>query len=298
MRHDTERQYRERILRVLIHIQAHLDDALSLDELAGVAHFSPFHFHRIFRGMVGESVMEHVRRLRLERAAGQLTASDVTVTGIAFDAGYETLESFTRAFKTMFGVPPSAFRETRRKALRAASPSGVHYAPGGTLDQFTMADTEDGTMDVRTETVDPMKVVFMRHVGPYVEVGPTWEKLMAWAGPRGLMGPSTKCLGISHDDPDVTPADKIRSDACVVVDREIETEGDVGRQEIPGGEYAVVTHRGPYEELNRTWKGLMGGWFPKSGREPGTGPCFEVYRNSPQTAKPEDLLTDIYVPLK
>ena len=81
-----------------MHIQHHLDEAVSLDELAALAHFSPYHFHRIFRGMVGESVMEHVRRLRLERAAHRLKFSDEPITRIAFEAGYETHEAFTRAF--------------------------------------------------------------------------------------------------------------------------------------------------------------------------------------------------------
>jgi len=78
-------------LRVLVHIQQHLDETIELDELAHIAHFSPYHFHRIFRGMVGESLMEHVRRLRLERAAHRLKFTDTSVTNIAFDAGYETL---------------------------------------------------------------------------------------------------------------------------------------------------------------------------------------------------------------
>ena len=96
---DTQRDYAERILKVLVHIQNHLDDPLDLDRLAALAFFSPFHFHRVFRGMVGEPVREHVRRLRLERAAHQLKIGDQSVTQIAFDAGYDTHEAFTRAFK-------------------------------------------------------------------------------------------------------------------------------------------------------------------------------------------------------
>src|SRR5205085_6955962 len=110
MHSQTERTYHERVLRVLVYIQNHLDDALALDDLAAVAHFSPYHFHRIFRGMVGESVMEHVRRLRLERAAHRLKFTDQPVTRIAFDAGYEAHEAFTRAFGAMFGTAPSQFR--------------------------------------------------------------------------------------------------------------------------------------------------------------------------------------------
>jgi AraC family transcriptional regulator len=183
MRPDTEQDYHERILKVLIHIQDHLDQAVSLEELASVTCFSPYHFHRIFKVMVGESVMEHVRRLRLERAAWQLKLSDQPVTRVAFDAGYETHEAFTRAFRAMFGEPPKRFREQHRAVPLQASPSHVHYRPDGRLTDFKPVMKGDGPMDVRIEKIEPIRVAFIRRVGPYTEVGPTWEKLGAWAGP-------------------------------------------------------------------------------------------------------------------
>lgn len=109
MRDSTLQDYKARMLRVLKHIQQNLDEELSLEDLAGIACFSPYHFHRIFRGMLGESTREHIRRLRLERAAVQLKRSDASVTMIAFDAGYETHEAFTRAFKAMTGIAPLCF---------------------------------------------------------------------------------------------------------------------------------------------------------------------------------------------
>ncbi len=116
MRVETELSYSERILKVLVHIQQHLDDEIPLEELARVAHFSAYHFHRIFKGIVGESVKEHIRRLRLERAAFRLIRTDQPVTTVAFDAGYEAHEAFTRAFRTMFNTSPSGFRKQHRRA--------------------------------------------------------------------------------------------------------------------------------------------------------------------------------------
>ena len=152
-------------------------------------------------------------------------------------------------------------------------------------------------MNVRIENLAPMRVAFMRHVGPYLAVGGTWSKLMAWAGPRGLLGPNMKIIGIVHDDPDVTPAEKLRYDACLAVDGNFQPKGDIGVQEIAGGDYAVATHRGPYEKLAESYRSLYGEWLPASGREPRSAPAFEVYRNSPMNAAPEDLITDIYLPL-
>jgi AraC family transcriptional regulator len=143
----------------------------------------------------------------------------------------------------------------------------------------------------------PQRVVFLRHRGPYDQVGATWGRLAAWAGPRGLFGPSTRMIGISHDDPDVTPPDKLRYDAAITVSVPVQPEGEIGVTEIAGGEYATTTHKGPYETLGRCYQFLLGGWLPSSGRELRDCPCFEVYLNSPQNTRPEELLTVIHVPV-
>jgi AraC family transcriptional regulator len=300
MRSATEQAYKQRILRVLVHIQEHLDDDLPLEALARIACFSPYHFHRIFGAMVGESVKEHVRRLRLERAAYRLEYSNRQITDIAFDAHYETHESFTRAFQAMFGTAPSGYRKQRRDRSRPSSPSGIHYLPEGRLEDFNPIQRGGSPMNVRIETVAPMKVAFLRCVGPYDGDGiaQTWQKLMSWAGRQGLFGPGVKCLGISHDNPHVTPPDKLRYDACIATDRPIRPEGEIGVQEIHGGEYAVVRHKGPYEKLPETYGRLYGEWLPHSGREPAESPGYEHYLNSPQNRAPDDLATDVYVPLK
>ena len=129
MKEDTRQDYAERIIRVLVHIQQNLDDALPLEDLAAIAHFSPFHFHRVFTGMVGESVKQYVRRLRLERAAMRLKHGERPVTSIAFEAGYETHEAFTRAFRSAFGRSPSEFRAAGGAPERIDSPAGPHTPP-------------------------------------------------------------------------------------------------------------------------------------------------------------------------
>jgi AraC family transcriptional regulator len=294
---ETKQTYQERMLRVLVHIQDHLDEELSLDVLAAIACFSPYHFHRVFRGMVGESVKEHVRRLRLERSAHRLKLTQQPITTIAFEAGYETHESYTRAFRAMFDASPSAFREAHQLATVPAARSGVHFVAEGTLDTFEPVDSGGMDMEVAIKNIEPMRVAFVRHTGPYQGAGEAWNKLCAWAGPKGLFGPQTRMLGVCHDDPDVTPPDKIRYDACMTAGPHIQAEGDVGVQEIAGGEYAVVTHCGPYEKLSETYAYLCGQWLAGSGREMRSAPAFEVYLNDPNTTPPDDLRTEIHLPL-
>jgi AraC family transcriptional regulator len=298
MRTVTLQDYRRRMLRVLVHIQQHLDEALALEDLANVACFSPYHFHRIFKGMVGETLQEHIRRLRLERAASQLKLSAKPVTHIAFDAGYESHEAFTRSFHALFGRSPSAFRSAKRTPPLPAAPSEVHYDPGKPAGHFKTTQPRNKAMNMTIKPMSPLRVAFMRHVGPYSAVGATWDKFLPVLGKDGRLGGDCMMIGICHDDPEVTPLDKIRYDACVTVDESFVPEGDIGVQVIAGGDYAMATHFGPYQKLGETYSQLFGQWLPRSGRELRSAPCFEVYLNDPQTTDPEDLLTDIYIPLK
>lgn len=295
----TDRIYKERVLAVLVHIQEHLDEDLSLDELGRVAHFSPFHFHRIFRGLVGESVMEHVRRLRLERAALRLLHTELPVLNLALEAGYETHESFTRAFGAMFHQAPSEYRRRRPALAWPPAPSGIHWRASRPLDDFDPLDTGDLKMEVRTKDVSTMRVLFTRETGPYQKTaGVAWARLCSWAGPRGLLRPDTVFLGLCHDDPAVTPPERIRYDAAVTVGPEVRAEGDFGIQEIPAGRYAVTLHAGPYELLHKTWNAFCGEWLPHSGYALRNAPSFEIYLNNPQNTPPEQLRTDLYLPIE
>ncbi len=298
MKSDTQRDYTERVLLVLVHIQKHLGESLNLDELARVACFSPFHFHRIFRGMVGESVKQHVRRLRLEQAAMALKSTERPVTDIAFGAGYQAHESFTRAFRRAFACSPSEFRTAAAVSPQIESPADVHLVPSGRAPSFQPIPFAEETMQIEVKHLAPTRVAFVRHFGPYREVGRAWETLCGWAGRRGLMGPNVRFLGASYDDPEITPADKLRYDACIIVDGSVEPEGDIGVQEIGGGRYAVATHEGPYETFSETYAQIYGGWFSRQEFDPGPSPCLEFYLNDPESTAPDDLRTDVWVPIQ
>src|SRR5262245_18215245 len=217
MRPATRDIYHERILAVMMHLQKNLDQPIVLEDLARLAHFSPYHFHHVFRGMVGESLAQHVRRLRLERAAGRLKSTDQPVTQIAFDAGYEAHEAFTRAFGAMFGCSPSEFR------------ARAHYDPEG---RVKFQQQGGAKIDARIENLPARRVAFVRRQAPYDKLGNAWQRLLSWAGPRGVMGPGTLAIGICYDDPDITPDRHVRYDACVTINAPFEPQGEIGAQEI------------------------------------------------------------------
>jgi len=293
----TLRFYKECLLRVLVHIQQHLDEPIELQTLARTACLSPHHFHHVFTGMLGESVAGHVRRLRLERAAMRLKLSTTPVVQIAFGAGYETHESFTRAFRSAFGISPIQFRKQKGVSVRVETPSAVHYSPKERPTKFRVVKSEK-SMNVTIKQIKPLRVAFMRHVGHYNKVGKTWDHFLMSLGKDGFIGGSVQFIGITHDDPGVTPQTKLRYDACVTVDEKFRASGEIGVQKIAGGDYAVLTHFGPYESLGRSYTELLGQWLPRSRRCLRPVPCFELYLNSPESTDPEDLVTDIHAPLE
>lgn len=287
-RDTTTRDCRERINRVIFFIEAHLGEPLNLEDLAKVAYFSPYHFHRIFAAFTGETLAAFIRRLRLERAAQHLLHLDAPVTEIALGAGYETPSAFTRAFAGHFGVSPTEYRK--------------RHEPVSLLGARLLALTnlvEDVTMTPEIRTIDPMPVLFVRRTGPYYQAaGEAFGVLCQFAGPRGLLGPASRMIGISHDDPHVTGESKFRYDACVTIDREVKPEGEVGQKTIAGGKYAVFLHAGAYEGFQQTYDQIFKAWLPGSGEKLREEPCFEVYLNSPDQVKPEDLRTEIWLPLQ
>ena len=318
-------EYTARINRVIDHVQDNLDGDLSLEVLARIACFSPYHFHRIFRALVGEPCARFVRRVRLERAATRLAyGPGLSVTEIALDSGFSSLEGFTRAFRGQFNMSPTEWRsggcrvegkegQTDRKNGQVPGKAGQDfrisrgYLVAGTNNlQWRIEMSERaGIPDVKVEVRDlPEKhVAYVRHIGPYqgdVELfGGLWERLMRWAGPRGLLQlPETECLTIYHDDPKVTEDEKLRASVSITVPPETEVEGEVGKMKVEGGRYAVAKFELRSDQFAAAWDAIYGGWLPESGFQPDDRPPFEVCLNNPEEHPEKKHLVEICVPVK
>lgn len=295
MRSGTRSGYEERVRRVIDLIVERLDEPLDAVALADAACFSRYHFHRIFKGMVGESIGEFQRRLLLERAAHHLAFGSQTVAEIALDAGFLAPEAFARAFRTAFGVSPSQFRARSALPRRLASPNSIHYPVG--VRPITLPLRQEDTMQLTVQNIPAMRLAAMRHVGPYDQIGPTFGRLWAWVGRHQV--PAQGSVAIYHDNPEITPAAELRSDAGVVLPAGYEPPGDeVQVVEVPAGSYAVYRHEGPYDQLGSAWTRFMGEWLPGSDYEITDGVCFELYVSDPSTTPPDRLITDLYEPVR
>ena len=153
-------------------------------------------------------------------------------------------------------------------------------------------------MNVTIQRLEEMRVVALRHVGPYANCGAAWHTLCSNPAVRASFGPHTLAIGIAHDDPDITEASKIRLDVCLTVPEDFVAPNGFQIQRIPGGDYAVLRHKGSYKGLHDDYRYLYGQWLPQSGREPTAAPAMEIYRNDPDTVPEAELLTDICLPLK
>lgn len=306
MKPDTRSFYELAVTRALRHVVGNLDEALDLERLAREAGLSPFHFHRIFRGLVGETPLELHRRLRLERAAHRLIVEDTSVTSIAFDAGYDTHEAFTRAFSARYARSPSEFRKARERPrvgcerpfqIEIAAPSGIHFEPPFVDDAAFRFIRGETAMNVEIKELAPLRTVAVRHVGPYHRISEAFSRLGQVAAQANLFRERPMMLAIYHDDPETTPEQELRSDAALVVGEDVAVPPGLTEQRIPGGRYACATFIGPYEHLGDAWARFMGQWLPQSGERLGSGTSFEVYVNTPVDVPKEQLKTELYLSL-
>jgi len=279
----TLQDYGRRIARAMAHIAADLSRTPSLEELAAIAAFSPCHFHRVYRAIAGETPAETLQRARLSQAAAELLRTALPLAAIGRRAGYGSPAAFTRAFRAAYGMPPGAWRARAGRAFPNIPP---HPREEHAMHQVTLREEP------------ALRLAAIRHVGPYHSMTAAFDRLGAWAGGRGLIGPDTRFIAITHDDPESVPAAALRTDAGCTVPAHVEGEGEVRIIEVPAQRVAVLRFQGPYAAMEDAWAWLYRDWLPASGEEPGDHPPMEDYLNDCRSLPPAEWLTDIIVPLK
>ena len=292
MKQSTSNSYRQRLINVIDYIYDHLDQDLDINTLADIAMMSPYHFHRIYREMSGETVNATVRRLRLHHAAAELIRSDQPIKRIATSMAYQSVEAFSRAFSKQFGETPSEYRNSKAYRRDQETMPFVAMLPSEKKRYETMYDVEIITM----EAID---LVGYHHQGDYMNIGNVFEKLFLYAGSQELLNEQTRSLGLYYDDPKSVDADKLRSMACITMPENAALSGDNPPEKItvPAGRYATVVFKGAYAELEKPYSWLFGEWLPESGYETADFPPVEEYLNDPKETPPGELLTRIHCPL-
>lgn len=274
--------YQNRLNRVVDHLYANLEGDLNHEDLAAIACLSPYHWHRIYKAMQGETVSATLKRLRLDRAADRLANSDLAITEIGERAGYGTLESFGRAFKLAYGRSPADYRK-----------HGSHAAY-----KSANATCDAGRFDVIVEEFSAVRCASVAHIGSFMKIDQAMASLFGTLAERGLMPEQPQMMAQFFDDPDAVSEDQLRSAACVPVPVSVAADPPLQEVLIRGGPYARLRYQGPYADMKDAYRWLYGTWLPASGHEAAHAPTLEKYLNSPQYVSPSDLLTDICLPLE
>ncbi len=278
--------YLDRINRVIDYITSHLTEPLRLQDLARLAHFSPFHFHRLFSSLVGEPLHAFIRRLRLERAIGMMQhGARKSLTEIAFSTGFASSSDFSRAFKQRYGFSPRGY--TRERLIQESKIRQDLVAHQDYHLVKLNAVSNPDRFRVRLIDQPQQRIAYVRVINTtsMEKMLAAFHRLMNWGQTQGLV-PGAQLFGISRDDMEITPMSRYQFDWCLAVPNGVNPRGPVSEGVIPSNRCAVVYSCGDLSKEYRAWKHLSDNWLPRSGYEPADAPSMERYRTYPSLENP------------
>lgn len=288
--------YRSRIDRVIDYVNGKLDQSFSLEELASVAAFSPYHFHRIFAAITGESVNFFTNRLRLEKSARLLKFSQNAIANVAMECGFSSPATLSRAFKQYFGISPSAYRITGKiensKIRKELVPLDAYICP--------MSDTElKANFPIEIREFPQRRIAYIRVVDAYRKgvAIEAFDRLVQWSKLVGLFDSGT-FFGMSIDDPKVTPKEKYRYEACITIPEKfkVSTHSPVETTTLPSCKYAVTTVSGDFTYVATAIHYLFNKWLLNSDYEHQHG--MEVFLDKENICNWEHFHLDLCVPVQ
>ena len=282
MKNITYNDYIQRINKVVAYINNHLDETLDLKTLANEAALSDFHFHRIFKALKGEAIGGYITRLRLEATARLLRYTALTIEEIAFNIGYETPASLSKAFKKQYGISPSEYRTNKDTYImkkEIINPDLALKAP-------------------KIVTLEPKNLIYVALTGAYgsLDYGKAYEQLWAVIKAQKLFTKGIESICISYDDPKITEGSLQRSDVCLAIHKSATPQDEVSCKTLAGGKYAVFFYQGSYENLSQVYDTAVR-WVIDHEYTLREEPFFEKYLNDARRTPKEKLKTEIYIPI-
>ncbi|WP_202840022.1 AraC family transcriptional regulator [Luteimonas saliphila] len=290
MKTDTRIACARRIDAVVAHLQATMarDEPLpDLADLARIAHFSPFHFHRVWRALTGEPVGRTVSRLRLLRALELLRDADVNITTVAQAAGYDTAQAFARAFRDALDASPGEVRGRPERIDAAVARLGAPTVPSG----------QDPALQVEVVSLAPFEVVALRNRGAFADLDAAFGRLFGWAAEAGVVDSIVGLHGVPHADHREVPPETLEFDCAIELAVRADPSPPLQRMVLDGGTFARVRHVGAYDGLEDLIDRVLAHWWPDSGHALRDVPIRYAFQDDPEVV-PESLLrADILLPL-
>ena len=282
MKNITYNDYVQRINKVVAYINNHLDETLELKTLANEAALSDFHFHRIFKALKGEAIGGYITRLRLEATARLLRYTALTIEEIAFNIGYETPASLSKAFKKQYGISPTEYRTNKDTYIMKKEIINLDLA----------------LKAPKIVILEPKNLIYVALTGAYgsLDYGKAYEQLWAVIKAQKLFTKGIESICISYDDPKITEGSLQRSDICLAIHKPATPQEEVSCKTLAGGKYAVFFYQGSYENLSQVYDTAVR-WVIDHQYTLREEPFFEKYLNDARRTPKEKLKTEIYIPI-
>ena len=282
MKNITYNDYVQRINKVVAYINNHLDETLDLKTLANEAALSDFHFHRIFKALKGEAIGGYITRLRLEATARLLLYTALTIEEIAFNIGYETPASLSKAFKKQYGISPTEYRTNKDTYIMKKE----------------IINPDLALKTPKIVTLEPKNLIYVALTGAYgsLDYGKAYEQLWAVIKAQKLFTKGIESICISYDDPKITEGSLQRSDVCLAIHKSATPQEEVSCKTLAGGKYAVFFYQGSYENLSQVYDTAVR-WVIDHQYTLREEPFFEKYLNDARRTPKEKLKTEIYIPI-
>ena len=268
-------EYTQRINRVTDYLRKNLDRQVKLSELAKVACFSEFHFHRIFSAVTGETLNDFTNRLRLEKAARLLRYTDHSLTDIALDCGFSSSATFSRAFRSAYDTSPSQFRKSgeikKSKICKELFSAQDYLLP-------MSAEEKRGAFPVRLIDVPERQVAYIRVTNAFEmdRVIAALKTLIEWAKAQDIFSQGI-LFGMSVDDPHVTPKHLYLYEVCLASSLPFECMEGMSKLKMPAMRYAATRVCGDIRTVTTATDYLFRGWLINSDYEPEHAPGLEIF---------------------
>lgn len=281
---EIQADYKNRINRVFEFIDQNLESDLSLNTVSEIAFFSAFHFHRVFKFVIQETLHEYIKRRRIEKSASDLLHKNITATEIAHKYGFSDNSSYSRAFKKYFGVSPTEFKNQNpnrfSKIRQLKSKNGQEYPD---YEKYicvinNLKNWIKMNAKIEIKEMSKMDLAYVSSIGPH-NLENAYGKLMQWATPKGLINDQTKMITVYHDSFKVTEANKVRMSASILLDKAVETNEEIGLTTIEAGKFIVGNFEIGLKEFEKSWTGLFI-WMNENGYKKADREPFEIYYNN------------------
>ncbi|QJD83258.1 AraC family transcriptional regulator [Cohnella herbarum] len=297
--------YVDRINNVFVLIENKLNDKLTLDSMAEAAHFSKYHFSRVFTAMVGMTPLAYLTKARLDKSIHYLADAQKTILEISILCGFESASNFNAAFKKQFNKTPSEVRKNLNKD------SNISLFLGNMQEDESNSSRYDESiknnflrriwqMNVSIKELPEYEIAFVRHIGSYLDTYKAWQKLGEWTSKHLLYPPEQYFIGISLDNPNVTEENECRYDACVTLPYSFikDNNSDVQIRKLPGGLYGLYNFYDTIDKLGIVYQSIFGQWLPNSEFDPDDRDCLEFCMNNPFEDPEGKAKVDLYIPIK